>query len=213
MTDWKRGLRAAATEGNAAGLRALLADVPEGETVDSDLGGGRTALILASHWGHLTACEFLLQCGADPDRRDAQGASARLFARELTEAGGAPSEAAGRLFDAYRPADPSAVPTLQEFEVEIAEKPYGASQPVRDGFMASANAHIRSALGCAPRWKSDATGGRIWVTWSECAALRDGFDKAEDSFSQFRVRFTVREVYVGGGRAERVVDLEGVGAQ
>lgn len=209
--EWRVELKGAAMAGDAEGLRALLADVPEGESVDSDLGDGETALIVASGQANLAACEALLQFGANPDLRSAHGVNARLFSfnragkpRELLEAG-------ARLFAAYCGVEPAAIPTRQQLEV-CYEGQYAATEMVRKGFLVSAGSHVRQRLGCLPYWRPGGTSGVIWVTETEVAALEAAFREAEALFTGFTVRLTRRELYLGDGRVEAVEVLEGVEA-
>lgn len=66
--------------GDVERLRALL---PRGESpADGTLPDGTTHLMLAAACGHETVVELLLQCGADPSRRDRRGQSAAAYARQ-----------------------------------------------------------------------------------------------------------------------------------
>ncbi len=72
-------LHAAAGAGDLDVLRRLLAD--PATRVDAPDGLGRTALMVAVVSRHAGAVRLLLAAGADPDRADASGASARSVAR------------------------------------------------------------------------------------------------------------------------------------
>jgi Ankyrin repeat len=75
-------LLALALAGDEARVRALLP--PAGGLAGDDLPGtpgGATALMGAAAGGHEGVVALLLQCGADPSRRDLQGRSAAAYAR------------------------------------------------------------------------------------------------------------------------------------
>jgi len=69
-------LLALALVGDEARLRALLPSPGKLDTSD-----GLTALMGAAAGGNESAVELLLQCGADPARRDTRGRSAAAYAR------------------------------------------------------------------------------------------------------------------------------------
>ncbi len=64
--------------GNVEQLRVLLDRAP----ADGMLPDGVTHLMLAAACGHEPVVELLLQCGADPARRDRHGLSAAAYARQ-----------------------------------------------------------------------------------------------------------------------------------
>jgi hypothetical protein len=75
-------LLALALLGEEARLRALLpAPGNLREEGQPDLLGSMTALMGAAAGGNEAAVELLLQCGADPSRRDTRGRSAAAYAR------------------------------------------------------------------------------------------------------------------------------------
>ena len=75
-------LLALALLGEEARLRALLpAPGNLREESQPDLLGSMTALMGAAAGGNEAAVELLLQCGADPSRRDTRGRSAAAYAR------------------------------------------------------------------------------------------------------------------------------------
>jgi ankyrin repeat protein len=81
-TSDETGLIAAIRAGDIAGLRARLS--PAGNASDDCAAGlpnGLTALMIAAACGHQEVVELLLQCGADPTRRDGHGRSAAAHAR------------------------------------------------------------------------------------------------------------------------------------
>jgi hypothetical protein len=68
--------------GDISGLRARLS--PAGDASNdcsAGLANGLTPLMVAAACGHHEVVELLLQCGADPTRRDTQGRSAAAHAR------------------------------------------------------------------------------------------------------------------------------------
>jgi hypothetical protein len=72
----------AAQTGDLARLRALLPCCGDpAEDGDPELPGHITPLMAAAAGGHEACVELLLECGADPSRRDAQGHSAAYYAR------------------------------------------------------------------------------------------------------------------------------------
>jgi Ankyrin repeats (3 copies) len=75
-------LLAAARAGDEARVRALLppAGIPE-EDGPPDEAGGMTPLMAAAAGGHEAIVALLLECGADPARRDRQGRTAAAYAR------------------------------------------------------------------------------------------------------------------------------------
>ncbi len=80
-------LLALALAGDEARLRALLPSACEVlESSLPDTPAGVTALMGAAVGGNEAVVELLLQCGADPSRRDTLGRSAAAYAR----AGGHP---------------------------------------------------------------------------------------------------------------------------
>ena len=75
-------LLALALLGDEARLRALLpAPGNLREEGQPDRRGSMTALMGAAAGGNEAAVELLLQCGADPSRRDTRGRSAAAYAR------------------------------------------------------------------------------------------------------------------------------------
>jgi ankyrin repeat protein len=75
-------LLAAAKAGDLARVQALLP--PSGKSLEDGLvaaPGSMTPLMAAAAGGHKAVLELLLQHGADPARRDAQGRSAAAYAR------------------------------------------------------------------------------------------------------------------------------------
>jgi hypothetical protein len=75
-------LLALALAGDEAQVRALLP--PAGNREEDGLPstpGGATALMGAAAGGHESMVSLLLQCGADPSRRDTRGRSAAAYAR------------------------------------------------------------------------------------------------------------------------------------
>jgi ankyrin repeat protein len=86
-SDRAAELLALALAGDDARLRALLPSA--GDVMENCLPetpAGITALMSAAVGGNEATVELLLQCGADPSRRDTQGRSAAAYAR----AGGHP---------------------------------------------------------------------------------------------------------------------------
>ena len=74
---------AAARAGDVERLRTLLppcGDPAEDGTLAGP--GGETPLMAPAASGHEAVVELLLQCGADPTRRDGQGRTAAFYARE-----------------------------------------------------------------------------------------------------------------------------------
>ncbi len=69
----------AATRGDAAAVRSLLAQGVEVNSTDAD---GRTALMLAARRGDAALIRSLLSAGADPRRTDRDGHNASDHARE-----------------------------------------------------------------------------------------------------------------------------------
>jgi Ankyrin repeats (3 copies) len=72
----------AAQSGNVKRVRALLP--PYGDPAEDGppaAPGGLTPLMVAAAGGHEEVVELLLQCGADPARRDVRGRSAAFYAR------------------------------------------------------------------------------------------------------------------------------------
>ena len=68
--------------GDETRLRTLLP--PAGDPVEDDpidIPHRTTPLMLAAAFGHEAVIELLLQCGADPARRDAAGRTAAAYAR------------------------------------------------------------------------------------------------------------------------------------
>lgn len=65
--------------GDVERLRALL---PARAAPEDTLPDGVTPLMLAAACGHEHVVELLLQCGADPSRRDRYGHSAAAYARQ-----------------------------------------------------------------------------------------------------------------------------------
>ncbi|MBV1797903.1 ankyrin repeat domain-containing protein [Siccirubricoccus sp. G192] len=81
-TQDETDLIAAVCAGDIAGLRARLS--PAGDAKDdcsAGLPNGLTPLMVAAACGHQDVVELLLQCGADPTRRDRHGRSAAAHAR------------------------------------------------------------------------------------------------------------------------------------
>ncbi|MDI3307016.1 MAG: ankyrin repeat domain-containing protein [Acetobacteraceae bacterium] len=75
-------LLAHVASGNVERLRALLpARALSDGVLDGALSDGVTPLMLAAAFGHEPMVELLLQCGADPARRDCHGQSAAAYAR------------------------------------------------------------------------------------------------------------------------------------
>jgi uncharacterized protein len=75
-------LIAAVRAGDIAGLRARLSPAGEASAdCSASLPNGLTPLMVAAACGHHEVVELLLQCGADPTRRDPHGRSAAAHAR------------------------------------------------------------------------------------------------------------------------------------
>jgi ankyrin repeat protein len=84
QTDHRRALeiQLAAQTGDLARLRALLPRCgDQAEDGCPELPGHITPLMAAAAGGHEACVELLLECGADPSRRDTQGHSAAYHAR------------------------------------------------------------------------------------------------------------------------------------
>ncbi|MCW8087812.1 ankyrin repeat domain-containing protein [Sabulicella glaciei] len=80
MTESREAkLLAAAASGNLALLETLLPAA--GDLTPFDGPEGVTPLMVAASAGHHAAVELLLERGANPSRRDAQGRSASEYAR------------------------------------------------------------------------------------------------------------------------------------
>lgn len=181
VAEWKNAMHDASSTGDLDALRALLADIPAGATVDSDLGFGRSALSLASGGGQVEACAILLQAGASLDSRAHFGESPRCFAYEV---GGTPETVkreAARLFAAYDGADPRPAPVKQEV-LYCADGRVGLG-----GSEARTRAAetLRRLLGFDILWYGGSATGTVWVTAGELPALRAAVEDA----SSFSVRF------------------------
>lgn len=203
-TEWREQMRAAAERGNVARLSALLAETPEGESVNSDLGNGRTGLHWASWQGNLAACEFLLQYGADADARDANGNSPRCFCHSAFDKPADLVREAAQLFDAYAgPTDASRIPAEQRFKVEVDTRSAGAAtRPLLDAFAQRVNSVAAERLGFGAYWYTDRDGGIIYVTAGETETLRTVFEEVCGQYDgDFSVTLTGRAEYDPSGRA------------
>lgn len=177
--EWCEALSAAATSGSAAELRALLADVPPGASVDAPLELGMTAVMWVAGLAHVECCALLLQAGASLSPRGDSGFSPLCFGQNranCTEemfAQGTELLAAygGRVEDAPK-----------RFDVRMFtrhERDYERRRQAQE----RVNAHLKAHLGFEVAWHDDGRDGYIWITADELGSLRASFWQGDPSGS------------------------------
>lgn len=158
--SWPVRLAEAADGGNESELRALLADVPAGRSVDERVSGGRTPLMLGSWQAYTGAVGVLLAAGADPDARDDLGRTPRNFGCLRKRVARARAREAAALIEAY--GGEREVPRRFDVKLTAARSLGGRTSARRNSVRTAADAFLLDAFSVRVHWRRGGV-GLVWL--------------------------------------------------